>query len=248
MPTGAGKTVMFSDVLREYPGYSCACAHRQELVGQISLALARQEVRHSILAPDTVVRNIVRIHHEEVGRSFYEANARCHVAGVDTLIRLPPSSPWLPQVGLWVMDEAHHVLRENKWGRAIAMFPNARGLGVTATPLRADGKGLGAHADGPFESMIQGPTMRELIRAGHLTDYRPFCPPSDLDLSDVPTSAGGDYSPEPLRKAVHRSHIVGDVVSTYLRLARGKLGVTFAVDIDHATEIAQAYRDAGVPA
>lgn len=248
MPTGAGKTVTFSDILHEYPGFSCACAHRQELVGQISLALARQEVRHSIVAPDNVVRNIVRIHHEEVGRSFYEANARCHVAGVDTLIRLPPSSPWLPQVGLWVMDEAHHVLRENKWGRAVAMFPNARGLGVTATPLRADGKGLGLHADGLFESMVQGPTMRELIRMGHLTDYRCYAPPSDLDLSDVPTSAGGDFSPEPLRKAVHRSHIVGDVVSTYLRLARGKLGVTFAVDIEHATEIAQAYRDAGVPA
>jgi DNA repair protein RadD len=84
---------------------------------------------------------------------------------------------------------------------------------------------------------------------GYLTDYRIFAPPSDLDLSTVALSqATGDYNADQLRKAVHKSHITGDVVAHYLKLAPGKLGVTFAVDVEAATEIAAAFRAAGVPA
>lgn len=247
-PTGSGKTVLFSDILAGYPGASCAVAHRQELVSQISLALGRNGLRHGILAPQSTVRNIVAIHMGELGRSYYDPSARCRVAGVDTLVRAPSSDPWLAQVGLWIQDEAHHVLTGNKWGKAVEMFPNARGLGVTATPVRADGKGLGRHADGVFDEMVVGPSMRTLIDEGYLTDYRVFAPPSDLDLSDVGTSAGGDYSPEPLRRAVRRSHVTGDVVQHYQRIAAGKLGVTFAVDVETATQQCEAYRAAGVPA
>lgn len=249
-PTGAGKTVIFSEVLREHDGPSVAIAHRHELVSQISLALARNEVRHRIIGTSSLVRNCVALHIAETGRSYYSPSAHCAAAGVDTLIRLPPTDPWLASVTKWVQDEAHHVIRANKWGKACAMFtnPNVRGLGVTATPLRGDGLGLGRHADGVMDALVQAPGMREIIRMKFLTDYRIFAPPSDLDLSSVTISASGDYSPEPLRKAVHKSHIVGDVVQHYLKIAPGKLGVTFAVDVESATEIAAAYRAAGVPA
>jgi hypothetical protein len=96
--------------------------------------------------------------------------------------------------------------------------------------------------------MVLGPTPRELINLEHLTDYRIFVPPSDLDLSHVTLSANGDYSPPKLAAAVHASHITGDIVQHYLRIAPGKLGMTFATDIESATEIAAAYRAAGVPA
>lgn len=248
-PTGSGKTVLFSDILSQYAGASVAIAHRQELVSQMSLALARNGVRHGVIAPNNVIRNIVSIHMAELGRSFYDANARCRVAGIDTLLRHDPADRWLQQVGVGIMDEGHHVLRANKWGRGLAMFPNAYWLLVTATPLRADGKGLGKHAAGVVEAMVQGPSMRELIDAGYLCEYRIIAKPTaDLHLEAVPLSDGGDYSPEKLRKAVHESHIVGDVVQHYLKHAAGKLGVTFAVDVEAATEIAAAYRAAGVPA
>ncbi len=169
------------------------------------------------------------------------------MAGVDTLVRMP-HSPWFDSVGLVVQDEAHHLLKRNKWGKAQAMFRNARGLGVTATPTRADGNGLGSHADGVIDVMVDGPTMRQLIDDGWLTDYRIFAPPSDIDFGQVTISAGGDFSPPALSKAVHKSHIVGDVVQHYCRIAPGKLGVTFAVDVASAVEIAQAFRTAGVPA
>ena len=249
LPTGAGKTVLFGHRIREHSGASVAIAHRQELVGQISIALARESVRHRIIGPSNVVRWVNQLHMIELGTSFYDPGAQCAVAGVDTLLRRADHlNAWRQQVTLWVQDEAHHVLKANKWGKAADLFPNARGLGVTATPVRADGKGLGAHADGLFNTMIEGPSMRALIDAGYLTDYRIFAPPSDLNLDGVSIGANGDYSAPQLKKRVQQSHVVGDVVAHYMKLAAGLLGVVFATDVETATEIAGRFNASGIPA
>ena len=251
LPTGGGKTFTFAEEVHDNNGPACAIAHRKELVGQISLAFARAEIRHRIIGQEHVIRLINRIHTEELGRSYYHPQAPIAVASVDTLIRWmtkPAVQRWGQSVTLWVMDEAHHVLRDNKWGKATGLFPNARGLGVTATPCRADGKGLGRHADGLFDAMVIGPTMRQLIHQGYLTDYIIYAPPSDLDMSQVPVASNGDWSAPGTKKAVRRSHIVGDVVTHYLRIAPGKLGVTFATDVETAGDIAKQFNDAGIPA
>lgn len=250
LPTGAGKTVTFSDIIREHPGASCAIAHRQELVSQISLALARDGVRHRIIGPKNIVKLCVNLHMAEIGRAFYDPSAPCAVAGVDTLVRRGDElTDWLNSVTLWVQDEAHHVVKDNKWGTAAAMFKNAKGLGVTATPLRADGKGLGRHADGIFDSLQVGPSMRELIDAGYLTDYRIFAPPSDFirPNSDA-VGATGDFSRQKMTLAVTKSHVVGDIVKHYQRIAPGKLGVTFVPDVATATDVAAQFNAAGIPA
>lgn len=247
LPTGGGKTFVLARLAAAVGMATCAIAHRSELVGQMSLAFARQGIRHRIIGPAALAKRCAALQIDVLGSNYVTPGARVAVAGVDTLVRMA-DDPWFKQVGLWIQDEAHHVLKDNKWGRAATLFPNAKGLGVTATPVRADGRGLGLHADGLFEGMIVGPGMRELIRSGYLTDYRPFAPPSDLDLSAVTTSASGDYSPPALSKARKASHITGDVVEHYLRVARGKLGITFDTDIESATETAAAYRAAGVPA
>ena len=241
-------TFVFSRIASSVNQAVCAIAHRGELVTQISTALAREGVRHRIIGPTALARQCTASHLDELGRDFVQPNSRIAAAGVDTLVKMSPSDSWFAQVGLWIQDEAHHVLKDNKWGKAAKLFPNARGLGVTATPIRADGKGLGLHADGLFEEMFVGPTMRELIDQDFLTDYKIYAPPNDLDLSSVAISAGGDFNHDQVAAARKKSRITGDVVQHYLRLARGKRGVTFDTDVDSATKTAQAFRDAGVPA
>lgn len=303
-PTGSGKTVTFSEFLKKRAAVpTCAVAHRQELVSQISCALAREGVRHTIMAPRAVVKKCVAQHVKKFGRSFYSTQSKTTIAGVDTLIKkdgtgkdgdlyfqhvrdkliaygprtngrwgsprahegprppgaktgkTPPKDrdeslmPWRESIRYWVIDEAHHVLRDNKWGHAVRMFPNAQGLGVTATPIRADGYGLGAHADGVFENMILGPSMRQLIELGYLTDYRFIGVKTEgLDMSQVELGATGDYKHAQASKAMRKSKIVGSVVESYLKFAPGKKGVTFATSLQDAHDMAKAFRDAEVPA
>ena len=148
-----------------------------------------------------------------------------------------------------VVHNCHHLLAANKWGKGVSLFPNARGLGVTATPVRADGRGLGRGSDGLIDRMVLGPTKRELIDAGYLTDYRIFAPASDINLANVPVSdTTGDFSAPALRDAAKRSHVTGDIVENYMKIAPGKLGVTFCVSVELAGETAARYRAAGVPA
>lgn len=249
LDTGGGKTVTLSDLTRDQVGGVCVIAHRQELVGQLSVTLARYGIRHNIVAAEATRKAIAKAHVEELGYCMYDPGAQVVVASVDTLVRaeLPPA--WVASVTLWVVDEGHHLVLENKWHTAVGLFTNpaVRGLLPTATPKRADGKGLGRGQGGVADVMVEGPPMRWLIDNGYLSDYRIICPPSDLQvMSDV--AASGDWSTKTLREASERSHIVGDVVTQYLKWARGKLGITFATDVTTATEMTAAYRLAGVKA
>lgn len=249
LPTGAGKTVSFAKILGDHNGQSIATAHRQELVGQISLALAQRGVYHQIIGPSNVARFAIARQIEELNTSFYRPGARVSVVGVDTIVRRAEGlRDWAQSITLWVQDEGHHILKANKWGKAADLFPNAYGAGFTATPTRADGRGLGRHADGLIDTMIEGPGLRYLIEDGYLTDYRIFAVGSDLDLDNIKITASGDYSKPQLRDAVRKSKITGDVVGHYQRIASGKLGVTFVVDVDTAVLTAAKYRAAGVPA
>lgn len=245
-PCGSGKTVAFSKLLTECQGPSMAIAHRQELLGQMSVALARNGVVHAILAPADVRRGIEAAHMVEFGRRWIDQTSRCVVAGVDTLIRRPPA--WIEHVRLWITDEAHHAVLGNKWGTAISKMPNARGLGVTATPVRSDGKGLGRHADGVFDAMVVGPGVRDLINLGNLVNYRIFAPPNALDMTPVKVGPSGEYVDTQVREAISKAKITGCVVDHYKRVANGRSGVTFAVGVEEAIATCEAFRAAGVSA
>lgn len=247
--TGAGKTAMLGWLIQNHQGASCVIAHRSELVSQLSLTLARYGVRHDLQAAANTRKAIARAHVEELGACFYQPGARCVVASVDTLIRAENLETWAQQVTLWICDEGHHLVRDNKWCKAVSLFthPQCHGLLPTATPKRADGKGLGSHADGYADVMIEGPPMRWLIEQGWLTDYRIVCPPSDLKVLSEP-GASGDWSTQQLRDAAKASHIVGDVVEQYVKRAMGRLGITFCTDVETAVETTQRFRESGVPA
>jgi superfamily II DNA or RNA helicase len=253
--TGSGKTVTLGSIVNAEAGASCVIAHRQELVGQLSLTLARYGVRHDLIASDTTKRTIAALHVAELGGCcFVTPGARCVVASVDTLVRRAAKvAPWAAHVKLWVVDECNHLVLDNKWHKAVQLFthPEVRGLGPTATPLRADGKGLGAEhlgGDGVFHAMVEGPPERWLIEQGFLADYRVICRESDLRLLETDVGASGDWSMAQLRDASRRSHIVGDVVAHYQKHAAGLLTMTFCTDVETATTTTQAFRAAGIPA
>lgn len=242
MPTGAGKTVTMTEMAERMDCPTLAIAHRQELVAQISLAFARQGIPHRIIAPAAVQRAVIEQHVEEVGRNWVHPGAHAGVAGVDTLIKRQDA--FFDRVEAWQIDEAHHVQADNKWGQATAMLPAARrGIGWTATPLRTDRRALAI-----FDTMVVGPTMRELIDRGYLAEYRIWSLPQSIDTTGVKVTGGGEFNGAQLAAAAHESQITGDIVAHYLRLAAGKSGVTFAVDVAMATEHVDAFNAAGVPA
>ena len=250
-PTGAGKTVITASNIDYLHGWNHAViAHRQELVIQLSMSLARNGLRHGIVGSTSTLRAVQQAHAEELGRVYVDQRAPTRVCGIDTLVKLPEDDPWFRTVRGVHIDEGHHLLRDNKWGRGVLRFKHGRLFGYTATPIRGDGKGLGREWAGLYDEMVEGPKLRDLIEAGYLTDYELYCPVTrDLNLSNVPLGADGDYSKGALRAAVHQSgQLVGDVVDTYKRSAMGKLGVTFAVDIEDAVKLADAFRLGGVPA
>lgn len=248
--TGGGKTVVAAELIRQEQqsgGYFAAIAHRQELVGQVSLALARQGVMHDIVAPRPVIRFCSNIHVEELGQSFYSPHAPGFVGGVDTLVRRDMRR-LKNTVSLLFQDECHHVLRDNKWGKAAQMFPQANGLYVTATPLRADGKGLGRHSDGLFDEFVLGPPPRQLISEGSLTDYKIYAPPTDIDLTAMKFGSDGDFSRPELVKRAKKSGIIGDCVTNYQKYANGTQAVVFTVDVEQAHDAANEFNARGIKA
>jgi superfamily II DNA or RNA helicase len=196
-------------------------AHRRELLKQISRALKNQGVRHVVME----------------GGYHGIPTAAVVVASVFTIAgRLSR----FPAPDLIIGDEAHHFTPKSTWGKVVAAFPTARVLGVTATPERADGKGLGLM----FDTMIVGPTVAELTDEGFLSPAEVYAP-STPDLSAVKVRAG-DYAASELEEVMGGSTLTGDAVKYYLDLAAGKKAVAFCVSVKHAQVVAKAFQDAGV--
>lgn len=253
LSTGAGKTVVFSSLINEHVGSSAAVVHRKEIVSQISCSLAALEVKHRIVAPPSTITTIRRKHLKRFGRSFIDPQAQCGVISVQSVtskssLRNEALQRWLNQVTLCVFDEGHHYVTQGIWGRAVRMMDKAKLLFVTATPERADGKGLGVDADGFCETMVEGPSTAWLIEQGYLSRFIYKAPETDLDMDDLPITASGEVNAKELRARTIKSHLVGEVVGHYLRFARGKKTIVFASDVDTAEEMAIDFCAAGVNA
>ncbi len=224
-PTGSGKTVIASAIIHaaEKAGSRVAfLAHRRELITQTSDKLHRFGVRHGIIQAGTPMR----------------LGEKVQVGSVQTLVR---RLDVLEQVELVIVDEAHHATAGayqallNFWGRA-------RVMGLTATPWRLDGKGLGDL----FDSHVIATTPGELFDQGYLAPvlYRTFHP---IDTRGVAVTAG-DFNVGALAGRALEKVVVGDVVSQYREGCAGKRAVLFACTVAHSKAMAQAFVDAGVPA
>jgi len=252
MPTGTGKSIVMTGMVKDRQSVGAKqtlIAHRNELTTQLAMHLARQGIYHGIIGPDTMIRQVVADQRTEFGKSYVNPDAGCFVAGIDTInSRTDSLVPLLAQMHHWYGDEGHHFLRNNKWGRGVDLFTNATGTLFTATPERSDGAGLGRHADGYVDNMILGLSVRQSIDIGAITDYQIAIPQSDFAIDDDAITATGDYSRTKMRDATKKSHLVGDVVAEYCKLAYGKRAICFATDVESSNEIAALFNAAGIPA
>lgn len=243
-------TKTFVSIIKDLNEPTLVIVHRKELVSQISMTLAEEGIKHNIISPVSVIRQIIGLHRGEVGASFYDAKAQVIVASVDTFnSRAHKYGDLRNKIKYWVCDEAAHLLNDNKWGRAVKLFPNAKGLGVTATPERLDKKGLGRKWDGVFDKIIVGVTPNWLIQNGFLSKYKIVVPKSDYsEYLGERASSTADYTYEQMRQASERSHIVGDTVKNYLEFAKGMQTIVFCTDIESATKMEAKFIEAGVKA
>lgn len=251
LPTGGGKSVILSDIILDahnLGAVQCVAAHRNELVGQLSSHVARRGIPHKVIASKSAIATIIQEHRKEFGRSFVVPEANCAVASVQTIdSRVELLKQWCKQVDYFHGDEGHHYTAANQFGRVANLFVNAHGLLVTASPRRADRLGLGRSNDGIVDVMVKGPSMRELINIGALCDYQIAIPESDFNIDDADLAPSGDWSTTRMREASKKSHIVGDVVQSYVRWAFGKRGICFATDVETAGEMAQRFNNVGIP-
>ena len=226
LPTGGGKTVVFSYIVSGAVAKGRKVAvvvHRRELVSQASAKLTWAGVPHGIQA-----RGLDRDHDEPV-----------QVMSIQTIINRLDA---LPQFGLIVLDECHHC-RAATWAKFLASQPDAHILGVSATPARLDGKGLGKAWDGPFDALVTGPTMQTLIDAGHLAPTRCFVPARRIDTSGLRKVAGDFAAGDELAKRA--SVVTGDAVAEFTEKAAGKSAIAFCVTVEHAEDVARTFAEAG---
>lgn len=223
-PTGAGKTTIAGEMIRAAlaRGKRIAfLAHRKELIGQASAKLTDLGVPHGVI---------------QGGRTDTRAWLPVHVASVQTLKNRIFQAP-----DLVFVDECHRA-RARTYEELLARWPAAVVVGLTATPVRTDGRGLGDL----FDVMIPCPDIGELTSLGYLVPSRVFAP-ANVDLSNVRVT-GDDFDQAQLAAALDTKELVGDIVAHWRRLAADRLTVAFAVNRDHARHIRDEFRGAGVRA
>jgi superfamily II DNA or RNA helicase len=236
-PTGSGKTVIASLLIQQEPRFKKVLfvAHRHELVSQAFDTLTHLGLTVGVLMASDEALN---------GTDRVDPSARVQVCSVQTLDRrgVPPN------VDLVVFDEAHRAMADS-YQRVAAACPRACVLGITATPCRLDGRGLGQF----FKRMLVVSTPSALYASGYLAKPRVYSSPAGvLDvlrvaLKQVKTRKG-DYAPDTLARAVDNGYLIGKVVSEAVRLAPDVPKLVFACNVEHSQKIARNFRRAGIKA
>jgi superfamily II DNA or RNA helicase len=229
-PTGAGKTVIAAAIARQAAAASqrvLFLVHRRELVSQSSQKLYDVGLDHGIIAAGFPTRPAVSVQVASIS-TLHARAVRC-------------SNVELPRADLVIVDEAHHAPART-WHRLIDAYPAAGMLGLSATPCRADGRGLGDI----FKVMVQCPPIAALIGSGYLV---PTCvyAPTRPDLDGVRVHCG-DYIEAELADRMDRPQLVGDVVAHWHRLGDRRRTIVFATSVAHAVHLRDEFGRYGVAA
>jgi len=229
-PTGSGKTVLACEAIRRRRVRGArilVLVHRRELIKQMSQRLHAAGIDHGIIAAGFQAR----------------PGEQVQVASIATIgARAMRSRQMeLPVADVIVVDESHHATADS-WRSIIESFPNAVVIGLTATPCRKGGTGLGDL----FETLVEAPQVAKLIAQSYLVGTKVFGPPAGPDLRGIRTR-GGDYVESELAARVDTDQIVGDVVTEWFRHnPERRRTIVFATNIAHMVHLRDAFRAQGV--
>lgn len=241
MPTGTGKTVIFASIIRSIYAYYLqigedanilAVVHRKELVEQIGAALAKQKVPYGIIQ----------------GNTQQNLSAQVQVASIYSILSKKNKDNAIEMDFKYIIvDEAHHSLAKT-YVRLFRAFPNAKKLGVTATPWRLNHE--------PFTSLYQdiivSPPIKEFIKRNYLADYIYISIKPDshmqrlIDQTDI--SITGDFDERMLEWRFDQQQIRAKLLEAYRKYANGRKGIIYAINKEHAKRIAALYSDNGYSA
>jgi DNA repair protein RadD len=221
-PTGAGKGTLAAYIVNSARGSGYRViflVNRRNLVHDMSERVGRLGIQHGVIMgndprsrPDLTV----------------------HVASIDTIQRREQRPP----ANLLIVDEAHFAVSPT-WRKVLDAYPQAKILGLTATPIRTDGRGLRE----TFDVMVKGPSVQSLIDQGYLVPSVVFRPKGP-DLSGVRKTAG-EFNQKQLAEVCNKPKLVGDLVDQWRRRAADRKTAAFCVDKTHALDTAEKFRCAG---
>lgn len=238
MPTGTGKTRLFVSIARDIFDYSLTIkrtlrvlilAHRKELIQQISDHLGQKyRLAHGLI----------------ISQSIEQSKYSMQVGSVPTLNRR--LARWEnKKFDVIIIDEAHHV-KAKSYKRIIDLYPNAKILGVTATPYRLNHAGFRPE----FDELIVSPSVNEFIKRGYLCeyDYYSIRPNSNLqqEIDKMKLDFEGDYRESEMMDVMDRDFIRADILDAYLKYARNKKGIVYTISRTHNVHLAEKFKEAGL--
>lgn len=239
MPTGTGKTRLFSSIISDIKTWSVQngedvkiliIAHRIELIDQISENLTRYKVSHGIIAggQQRNLRYPVQV------ASIQTITHRNNIDVAEDL-----------KVNFIIVDEAHHCVA-NSYNKLWKMYPNAKKLGVTATPWRMNEGGFTA----VFDKIIVSQSIQNFIDSGWLAPFDYYSISHDSKIQKEIDSIDefdieGDYRVSALEKKIDTTQIRAQLLESYLKYAKGKKGIIYSVSRKHSDHICQEYREVG---
>lgn len=203
-------------------------------------------------------RILILVHRRELIRQFLETLSEMgFLVDVGVIASGHPSRPWA-QIQLAsvqalnmrkhldlapdyiVIDEAHHA-RAKTWTQILERWPNARRLGMTATPRRMDGKGLGEH----FDALVVGPDTQDLIERGYLAPFRMIAPPVETLNTRGIRILAGDYSKKDMDEKF-TDDTIADCTSAYMEHVKGRRAIIFCWSVHRSEELAGKLKNLGV--
>lgn len=237
LPTGTGKTVLFTSIIRDLSVVKDAkiviLAHRKELIDQISEHLGQYDIDHGIITSG-IKRNLQK------KVQVASVQTLTHDNNIELLDELKPN--------FIIIDEAHHSLADS-YTKFWKKCGDCWKLGVTATPYRLNNKSFRSH----FDTLVKSMEIEDFIMQGYLSkyDYMVDNPQSSLSQtikSIKEKSSTGDYKTATLLKELNVPQHIQRLIVCYEQYVKGQKGIVYAINKEHAHNICDAYKLIGVEA